>query len=474
MYPTELSPTTVRLTGPAGAPVGPTLLLPTPKRIVAAVALTLALLVGVVGLDMLTAQPALAVEEVEEADNTCGNLPIISAACRELLDGAAWLESGVADVGETVVAGAFDYFARWVATGAIGAIELVWVGIDGTTTPSVDSGSTVFQTSIGAARALAFPLLVAAALYSLLKRDASIALKSAFLYLPGSVVGMIVAGYIINGLLLATDELSAAYLDDGQGGVAEWLNGVGGLIAAGVGIAAPILLVIFSFVVIGGAILVWLVMIVRSAAIVITYAFMPLAFAAIIFPATRSWIKRLIEIQLSFILAKPVIVAVLALGSQTLNDVDNALVAMMQAAALFYLAAFSPFALMKLLPFVGDEAVAAMEQPSGAPSRAVATAAGVIGGQKLAGFLAGSQQDGPGDVSPSTGGGTLGATGDIGGGSGPDDGGSSGGTPPLGGGGGPEGPSSTGPPTAAPERGPDTGGDLASGGSPPPTNGEGR
>ncbi len=471
MYPTDIVPT-----GPLGSPMGPRIgpgrmLLPSPTRMVAGVVLTLALLIGVVGLDMATAPPAFAQEEVEATDNTCGNLPIISAACRELLDGAAWLQDGVGDVGETVVAGAFDYFARWVATGAIGAIELVWVGIDGTTTPTVESSGTVFQTSLAAARALAFPLLVAAALYSLLKRDASIALKSAFLYLPGSVVGMVVAAYIINGLLLATDQLSAAYLDDGQSGVAEWLDGVGALIAAGVGIAAPILLVIFSFVVIGGAILVWLVMIVRSAAIIITYAFMPLAFAAIIFPATRGWIKRLIEIQLSFILAKPVIVAVLALGSQTLGDVDNALVAMMQAAALFYLAAFSPFALMKLLPFVGDEAVAAMEQPSGAPSRAVATAAGVIGGQKLAGFLAGSQQEGPSDASPS-GGGSLGTSGPSGG-AGPDNGGPGGSTPPLGGSG-PQGPSSGGPPTDGPDRGPDTGGDLASGSSQPPTNGENR
>ena len=54
-----------------------------------------------------------------------------------------------------------------------------------------------------------------------------------------------------------------------------------------------------------------------------------------------------------------------------------------------------PFALMKLLPFVGDQAVAAMEQPSGAPTRAAATAVGVVTGQKLAGFLAGSQQSGP-------------------------------------------------------------------------------
>lgn len=383
----------------------------TSRRLVSAVALTLLLLAGVVGLQAATAPPAAA-QDIDIADATCGSLPVISEACRQLVDGAAWALSGAGDLGESVVAGAFDYFARWVAVGAIGAIDLVWVGIDGTTTPDLTTSGEVFQTSMDAARSLAFPLLVLAALYSLLKRDASIALKSAFLYLPGSVLGMVAAGYVITALLLATDQLSGAYLDDGQTGIASWLDGLGGVIAAGVGITAPILLVIFSFVLIAGSILVWLVMLIRSAAIVITYAFMPLAFAAMIFPATRGWIKRLIEIQLSFILAKPVIVAVLALGSQTLDNADNALVAMMQAAALFYLAAFSPFALMKLLPFVGDEAVDAMEQPSGAPSRAVATAAGVIGGQKLAGFLAGSQQTG-GVASASPGpasGGTIGTT----------------------------------------------------------------
>jgi hypothetical protein len=300
---------------------------------------------------------------------------------------------------------------------------------------------------------------------------------------------MVVAGYVITALLAATDQLSAAYLDDGQTGVAVWLDNLGGTIAAGLGFTAPILLVIFSFVLIAGSILVWLVMIVRSAAIVITYAFMPLAFAAIIFPATRGWIKRLIEIQLSFILAKPVIVAVLALGSQTLNEVDNSLVAMMQASALFYLAAFSPFALMKLLPFVGDEAVAAMEQPSGAPNRAVSTAVGVVGGQKLAGFLAGSQQAGPtasaspgpdgvggsgggmggengsGSEGPSTSGGSGGSGGSTGGGSGPgptDNGGTGSGGSSFGGGS-----------SGSSGSGSATGGGLPGGSAQPPTSSDG-
>ncbi len=365
------------------------------------------LLVGVLGVQAVTAQPAAA--DVEPAGSSaCGSIPIISDVCRQVVDGTSWeLDCGLnnvagcaPDVTESVVAGAFDYFARWVAVGAIGAIELVWDGIDGTTTPVIDGDTSVFRTSMVAARALAFPLLVAAGLYSLLKRDAGIALRSAFIFLPGSVVGMVAAGYVITALLAATDQFSDLYLGDGETAIADWLDGIGGLIAAGVGVTAPILLVIFALVLIAGSILVWLVMVIRSAAILITYAFMPLAFAAIIFPATRSWIKRLIEIQLSFILAKPVIVAVLALGSQTLNEADNALEGMIQAAALFFLAAFSPFALMKLLPFVGDEAVDAMEQPSQAPaSRVASTAAGVVTGQRLAGFLSGSQQSGPAAVS---------------------------------------------------------------------------
>lgn len=443
------------------------------------------ILVCTVGLEASAPVPAEAAPTQDVPSLVCGNLPVISESCSELVDSAVWaIGQGTASIGESVVAGAFDYFASWVAVGAIGAIDLLWAGIDGTTTPSISSDTSVFSTSMMAARSLALPLLILAALYSLLRRDADIVIKSAFLYLPGSVLGMVVAGYVITAILVATDQLTAAYLDDNQTGVAVWLDDLGGTIANGLGFTAPILLVIFSFILIIGSVLVWLVMIVRSAAIVITYAFMPLAFAAIIFPATRSWIKRLIEIQLSFILAKPVIVAVLALGSQTLNEVDNALVAMMQAAALFYLASFSPFALMKLLPFVGDQAVAAMEQPSGAPTRAVATTVGVVTGQRLAGFLAGSQQSGPttasaSSASPGGGGGSAGMDGPgggggSGGGSGPTP---DGGSPDSGGGGSStsNGTVSTGgssPPAGAPS-GPSgggaQGGTLSGGSATPPT-----
>lgn len=354
-----------------------------------------------------SAQTAPTVPQQQEPASTnpgCGSLPVISEACNQLLDGAAWaINCGVngvgdctADVTENVVAGAFDYFARWVAVGAIGATDLVWVGINGTTTPDVNSSSAVFQTSMQAAKALALPLLILAGLYSLIKRDAEIVVKSALFYLPGSVIGMVLAGYIITALLAATDELGAAYMNDGQNGLATWLDQLGGNIAGGIGVTAPILLVIFSFILMAGSLLLWFVMLVRAAAILVTYAFMPLAFAALIFPATRSWIRRLFEVQLSFILSKPVILAFLSLGAATLNDDNNALVSMMQATALFFMAAFSPFALMKLLPFVHNEALTAMEAQARRPhGRVVATASGLFAAQRLGTFLAGSQQSPP-------------------------------------------------------------------------------
>jgi len=371
------------------------------RRWVAVASATLVLGVTFMTVDAVNAEPADAAISQGLLGDGCGNLPVISAACEKVASITSWAPDCASDptscvggVGTSVVADTFDYFVRWVAVGALATIDLQWDAMTNTTTPHIDPGSSVFQSSMLTARALAVPLLVAAAIYSLLKRDANIVVKSAIFYLPGSVIGMVVSGYFINLAIDITDELSLNYVGGTQYALYEWLTNLQGVIAAGVGVTAPILLVIMSFLFMAASLVLWLIMLVRAAAIMVVYAFMPLAFAAMIFPSTRGWIKRLFEVQMSFILAKPVIFAVLTLGATTVNEVDNALVAMLHASALFLLASFAPFALMKLLPLVGDEAVAAMEQPSRAPSRAMATAAGVVGGTRAAAFLAGTQQQG--------------------------------------------------------------------------------
>ena len=368
----------------------------------------------IIGVQVATTQPAAA--------QSCGNIPLLSDACDLATDPFEWAGDAIVGVGGELIVGAFDYFAEWVATAAVGALGLLADAMESTTTPNIAGASATHTISLGIARQMAVPLLVLTGLYALLKREAGVILKAAFLYLPGSVIGMVAAAWFTDQLIAAVDAFSADYAGGGEEGIRAFADSVAGQITAGVGITSPALLVVFSVVLILATIMVWMVFLIRAAAILVAYAFMPIAFAGILFPATRGWIRRLIEVQLSFILSKMVIVGIFALGAEVLTGADNALAGMMQASALFVLAAFSPFALMKLLPFVSNEAMDAMERPAGTPIRVATAAAGTAGGLAIYRHLQGSQTEGGGSgggggaAGGSTGGGTT-QTGGGGGGS---------------------------------------------------------
>ena len=330
-----------------------------------------------------------------EAQVGCGNIPLISDACDLATDPFEWAWDQATGIAGEVVEGAFDYFAGWVATAAIGALHLLADAMESTTTPNVSGSTTTHGISLAIARAMALPLLMLTGLWALVKREAQMIAKAAFLYLPGTVIGMYAAIWGTERLLEATDGFSDAYAGAGEGSIRAFADSIAGLITAGVGITSPGLLVIFSVILILATVMVWMVMLIRAAAILVTYAFMPIAFAGLLFPATRGWIKRLVEIQLSFILSKMVIVGIFALGADVLTSADNALAGMMQASALFALAAFSPFAIMRIIPFVSNEAMSAMERPASTPMRVATTAAGTAGGIMLYRHLQSGQQAGP-------------------------------------------------------------------------------
>ncbi len=384
-------------------------------RLISLVAVAVLLTSTIVGFQVATAEPAGA--------QGCGNIPLLSDACDVATDPFEWAGDALVGAGGELIVGSFDYFAEWTATAAVGALDLLADATETTTTPNIAGATGTHTISVGIARQMAVPLLVLTGLYALLKRDATIITKAALLYLPGSVIGMVAAGWFTDQLIIAVDSFSADYAGGGQAGIREFGDTVAAQITAGVGITSPGLLVIFSIVLIVATVAVWMVLLIRAATILVAYAFMPIAFVGILFPATRGWIRRLVETQLAFILSKMVIVGIFALGAETLTGSDNALAGMLQGAALFFLAAFSPFALMKLLPFVSDQAVDAMERPTGAPMRVATTAAGTAAGIALYRHLGGTQTP-PGNGAAggatasggSTGGG--GAAGGGGGGSG--------------------------------------------------------
>ena len=99
-------------------------------------------------------------------------------------------------------------------------------------------------------------------------------------------------------------------------------------------------------------------MIIRDAAIYICVFFLPLTFVAMIWPAASRWARRLVELLVAIILSKFVIVAILSLASAAITNTDliqdsgDTFEQMIAGSALLVLAAWSPFALLRLIPMM--------------------------------------------------------------------------------------------------------------------------
>jgi hypothetical protein len=124
-----------------------------------------------------------------------------------------------------------------------------------------------------------------------------------------------------------------------------------------------------SFLVLLGALAIWLELVLRATAIELAVFFMPLALAGLVWPATAHWAKRLIEVLVALMLAKPIIVGALCLGGSALQGTSDASAAV-NGVAILLMAAFAPMALLKLVPLVEVSAIAHLEGLSRRPFQA--------------------------------------------------------------------------------------------------------
>jgi hypothetical protein len=100
-----------------------------------------------------------------------------------------------------------------------------------------------------------------------------------------------------------------------------------------------------------GALALWLELVIREAAVYVIVLMLPLAFAAMVWPARRVWAIRSVELLVALILSKFAIVAVLTLGAGAVHQIDHLGVASALAGvALLILATCAPWALLRLLP----------------------------------------------------------------------------------------------------------------------------
>jgi hypothetical protein len=96
----------------------------------------------------------------------------------------------------------------------------------------------------------------------------------------------------------------------------------------------------------------WIELLIREAAVYVIVLMLPLAFAAMVWPARRVWATRAVELLVALVLSKFAIVAVLSLGGAAMSanfGVDN-VQAWLAGLVLLLMAAFTPWALLRFVP----------------------------------------------------------------------------------------------------------------------------
>ncbi|MDQ3379523.1 MAG: type IV secretion system protein [Actinomycetota bacterium] len=315
------------------------------------------------------------------------DLPVVGNVCDAVTGAVTKVAAGA---GEFVMRGV----TAWVTNAAVWVAAKVGELIEKTTTP--DLTASWFEGQYGAmvavAGALALLMLMLAVIQSVIRQDIGLLIRAAFGYLPMAFIlaGVAIAG---TGLLVAiTDDMSSAVVSSlGTEQSDNLLQTVGDAYkdALDEGSGIPLFGVFLGAIILAiGAFVLWLEMIIRDAAIYICVFFLPLTFVAMIWPATGRWARRLVELLVAVILAKFVIVAILTLATAAIANTDvvqgdgNTFERMIAGSAILVLAAWSPFALLRMIPMMEVAAASVSGQRS-----SMSAAAGSAGIHSPAGYM---------------------------------------------------------------------------------------
>jgi hypothetical protein len=250
-------------------------------------------------------------------------------------------------------AAAFAAATSWVLGGARAVLRETAAVISSTTRPELRSTwfSKSYWRMAAIAALLTLPFLFAAAIQALVRSDLSLLARSALGYLPLGVLAVCVAAPITQLLLSASDEMSRL-VSSASGYSTASVSHLGALtigVSALTGQAFPVFFV--GLLAVAATFTLWIELLIRAAAVYVIVLMLPLFFAAMVWPARRIWVIRALEVLLALIMSKFAIVAVLSLGGAALGHTTvPSVVQMLAGTTLVMLAAFSPWALLRLLP----------------------------------------------------------------------------------------------------------------------------
>jgi hypothetical protein len=280
-------------------------------------------------------------------------------AGQQLLDGnlggaAGSLAGGAANA---VASGAstalFVAIGAAVSVAAHGVLNDTAAALSATTSPQLRSTwfSSTYWRMAAVAAVLTLPFLFAAAVQALIRSDLSLLVRAAFGYLPLAMLAIAIAAPLTTLLLASCDELTSFISSAAGNASAHFLAraGLNTAILSGLD-DSPFLAFLIGLFLIAAAFALWIELLLREAAVYVIVLMLPLAFAAFVWPARRVWAIRAVELLVALILAKFAIVAVLSLGGAAVSAAGHDVTTLMAGGVLIMLAAFSPWALLRLVP----------------------------------------------------------------------------------------------------------------------------
>jgi hypothetical protein len=290
--------------------------------------------------------------------------------------GASSLGDLPATIASDVAGRLLDGVASWIGGGATYLLGQVGLVMSWSTSPQL--GTSYFLHEIGVmallASGVALPLLLLCAVQAVVQQDAGVLLRALLVRAPLALVLTGVAVELVSLGLAATDDMSSALLRAAGLPVDRLFTGLAHAVLSITSPASAIpafAAVVVGLAAIAASMVLWLELALRAAAIQAATLFLPLALAGVIWPATSHWARRLGETLTALVLAKLVVVAVLALAAGDLTEKGNeSFAGIVTGLALLMLAVLSPFALFKLVPMVEAGAVGHLEGLARRPHRA--------------------------------------------------------------------------------------------------------
>lgn len=274
----------------------------------------------------------------------------------------------------------------WVAQGAAWLLGQIGTVIGDTT--SVDLGASWFRAHYGTMAELAgvviVPLLLLGIIQSVYRQNLSSLVRSVLVNVPLALLLTAVAVTLVQLGLSVTDAMSDAVARGSGLDAGHFMSSVvvalSGTTATGQPSTPAFVLFVGALAVVVGAVLVWVELLIRAAAVYVAVLFLPLALASLAWPAIAHWCRRLVDTLVALVLGKFVIVSVLSLAAGALaagtgstatggtpssssssSSAGGGFTAVLGGAALLMLSAFAPWALLRLLPFVEAGAVGHLE-----------------------------------------------------------------------------------------------------------------